>query len=144
MRDIADAITQVCSAPIVEIERLIRQYAFSYIIGNSDLHAKNVSVVWDRAVRLTPAYDLLSTLPYPLDRNMALKLDGRDDNFRTSDFAIFGQRYGVPERATRAMLKALCKRAESWVGRMDEIGFDEKTTDSLKVEVMSRIAKIRR
>lgn len=144
LRRVADAICQFCTAPVVEIARLMRLYAFCYVIGNSDLHAKNISLLWDGTVRLTPAYDLLSTLPYHLDPNMALQLGGRDDNFRTGDFVSFGERYGVPESATRGMIASLCARAEIWTDRLEEIGFDAKTTDSLKSEVTGRIGRIRR
>jgi serine/threonine-protein kinase HipA len=144
MRRIAEAVSHACTAPVVEIERIMRLYAFSYLIGNGDLHAKNISVFWEEAVRLTPAYDILSTLPYPLDRNMALQLEGRDDNFRTADFVAFGIRFGVPERATRTMIQALCERAGPWIERLDEIGLDHKTTEMLRTEIVARIAKLRR
>jgi serine/threonine-protein kinase HipA len=145
MREIADAIASVCSAPIVEIERLLRLYAFSYLIGNGDLHAKNISVLWNRVVRLSPAYDLLSTLPYPfLDRRMALQLQGRDDNFRVNQFIDFARPYGVPERAIRAMIDDLCTRAEPWLGRLSEIGFEPPVTEHLGKEIADRIRRLRR
>lgn len=63
------------------------------MIGNGDLHAKNVSLLWTDVVSLNPAYDLLSTLPYPhLSPNMALLLEGKDVNFKVDDFVAFGER----------------------------------------------------
>ncbi|MEX1125846.1 MAG: HipA domain-containing protein [Acidimicrobiia bacterium] len=44
--------------------------------GNGDLHAKNLSLRWTDAEQLvapTPAYDLHSTIPYPLDTRMAME-----------------------------------------------------------------------
>jgi serine/threonine-protein kinase HipA len=144
LKAIAEATSNVCTSPIAETLRLLRLYAFSYIIGNGDLHAKNISVYWHEAVRLTPAYDLISTLPYPMDQNMALKLDGRDDNFRASNFAAFGERFGVRKQATRSMIDLLCTRAESWIGRVGEIGFEQALTERMQREIADRIAKLRR
>lgn len=144
LRRIAETLCQVCTAPVVETERLLKLYAFSFLIGNGDLHAKNISVLWSDAVRLAPAYDLLSTLPYPVDNHMALPLEGRNDNFRTADFVAFGLRHGVPERATRSMIATLCQRAGPWIERVGEIGFDAKTTAHLMGEMKERMAKLLR
>ena len=144
MRDIAEKIQDICTAPIVEIQRLLQLYAFSYLIGNGDLHAKNISVLWGRAVRLSPAYDLLSTLPYPIDQHMALSLDGKNDNFRVADFMAFGERYGVPSIATEMMIHNLCQLVEPWTFHLSEIGFDVKTTERVQREIAVRIQKFRR
>ena len=144
MREIGDAVAEVVTAPAVEILRLLELVAFSYLIGNGDLHAKNVSVLWNRVVRLTPCYDLLSTLPYPLDPHMALQFEGRDDNFRSADFVKFGGRYGVPEKAVLTMIQRLCAKAVPWIARVGEIGFDERTTATLKRELQTRRSKLLR
>ena len=144
MTNIAEAISRVCTAPSVEILRLLRLYAFSYIIGNGDLHGKNISVLWRETVGLSPAYDILSTLPYPLDRHMALKLDGRDDNFRAAHFVDFGKRFGVPERAVVLMIQKLCNQIEPWISRIDEIGFEVRTTQSMQQEIGNRLLLILR
>ncbi len=144
IRQIADAVTGVCAAPLVEMERFIRLIAFSYLIGNCDLHAKNVSVLWDDATRLSPGYDLLSTLPYAfLDSRMALKLQGKDDNFKTGDFIEFGRRYGLPEKAVGRSVQDLCDRAEPWIERTEEIGFGSRETASLRKELGDRLRRLR-
>jgi serine/threonine-protein kinase HipA len=145
MRAIADRVADNCSSALVEVERLMRLTAFSYIIGNGDLHAKNVSVLWDEVVRLSPGYDLLSTLPYKqLDQHMALSIQGKNDNLRCGDFIDFGRNYGLTETATRRMIEELCDLAEPWLGRVAEIGFDPRVTESLQSEMARRLAKLRR
>jgi serine/threonine-protein kinase HipA len=85
----------------------LRLYVFSYIIGNGDLHAKNVSVVYEKEHdqwRISPAYDLLSTLPYgsPL---MALALDDEAfGRFTVRDFVEVGRKFGLAEKAVRQMI----------------------------------------
>lgn len=145
LRAIADRVAALGTAGVVEVERLMRLTAFSYLIGNCDLHAKNISLLWDDVVRLSPGYDLLSTLPYSfLDRHMALKLQGKDDNLRKGDFVDFGRIYGISEKATLEMLDALCNHAEPWIGRVGEIGFDTKTTEALQQEISKRISHLRK
>lgn len=125
--DIALGVQELASAPVVEVAKLLRLIAFSYLIANGDLHAKNVSLRTTRhgLVELTPAYDVLSTLPYG-DRTMALPLDGRTDNLTRASFVAFGERFGVRTRATDAMLDALCDVAPAWIAGLDEIGLGPK------------------
>lgn len=136
--DLARAL-EVCGAPTVERARLLRLFAFSYLIGNGDLHCKNVSVVRGPAgFRLSPAYDLLSTLPYG-DRHLALPIEGRDDNLRRKTFIAFGERFGVLPAATAAILDELADRARPWVARLGEIGLDVKKSADLRRTIEKRI-----
>jgi serine/threonine-protein kinase HipA len=132
--EIAEGIMQWCSAPIIEIAKFIRMQAFSYLIANGDMHAKNVSIQVSphtKRVELTPAYDLLSTLPYG-DQRMALQLEGRDDNLKRGHFLEFGRRYGVRAAVVHSMLDLLCERSKSWTGRLGEIGLTEKKRNHLQ------------
>ncbi|MGA9522995.1 MAG: HipA domain-containing protein [Myxococcaceae bacterium] len=131
-REIAEGLS-VCAAPIAERARFIRLIAFSYLIANGDLHAKNVSVAAlgpGRSLKLSPAYDLLSSLPYG-DRRMALKVEGRDDNLAGRYFLPFGERVGVKAAAVRKILEDLHARSEPWLERVPEIGLDERRTADL-------------
>lgn len=99
----------VSKATLLEALKL---YVFSYIIGNGDLHAKNVSLIVDQEDgqwRLSPSYDLISTLPYQqvlsgADR-MALALaDEAFGRFTMTDFVGFGSRFGLPKQAVVGMV----------------------------------------
>ena len=48
------------------------------------------------------------------------------------------------EQATLRTIGQLCQRAEPWLERLDEIGFDRPTTASLRAGVSRRISKLRR
>jgi serine/threonine-protein kinase HipA len=106
----------VSAAGILET---IRLYAFSYMVGNGDLHAKNVSLVRkaDGQWAPSPAYDLVSTLPYK-DKfvgaeAMALALaDEAVGRFELSEFIKFGLRFGIPERASRNVVTALARSVQ--------------------------------
>lgn len=141
LREVADAL-EVCSAPLVERLRLLQLQALSYLIGNGDMHAKNISVqVHERRVQLTPIYDLVTTLPYG-DEHMALQMDGRDKALRRKDFLEFGERIGVRQAATERMLDHLIKKVGPIVVRLSEIGFDTKKTSRLEREVGERAKRL--
>lgn len=75
--DVVNALADVCANPTVAALRLLEQVAASYLIGNGDLHAKNLSVS-DRGKGLepTPAYDVTFTHPYGDTDTMALPICG--------------------------------------------------------------------
>ncbi len=57
------------------ISQFIRRLVFSALIGNADMHLKNWTLIYPDRRRpiLSPAYDLLSTIPYIPDENAAMK-----------------------------------------------------------------------
>lgn len=65
--------------PAVDRLAFIQRLIFNYLIGNSDAHGKNFSLLYtDRQLILAPAYDLLSTTIYPdLSPKMAMKIGGQ-------------------------------------------------------------------
>ncbi|RYG34763.1 type II toxin-antitoxin system HipA family toxin, partial [bacterium] len=130
LRHLADRMVAL-GAATEEIVRLLEQYAFAWLIGNGDQHAKNFSCRLDAsgAVTLSPVYDMLSTLPYrDLDPRAALKIDGRDSRFKRKTFASFFARYGVSEEKVGSTLDRLLGGSEAAILRLEEIGYDEKTT----------------
>jgi serine/threonine-protein kinase HipA len=71
-RNIANVLaTAAGEADVIEF---IRRLVFSTLIGNADMHLKNWSLIYldQRTPTLSPAYDLLSTIPYIQDDNAAL------------------------------------------------------------------------
>lgn len=132
----------VCSAPFVERLKLLRVIVFSYLIGNGDLHGKNVSVrVIDGRVELTPAYDLFSTLPYG-DEHMAMKLDGRDARLSRSTFMAAAERFDLPRRAVEAAIDELLERIAPTHDALGEIGLDAKKTRALDRSLRRRAADL--
>ncbi|MDQ3266817.1 MAG: HipA domain-containing protein [Myxococcota bacterium] len=139
--ELARGIQHTCAAPIPELARFLVLVAFSYLVGNGDLHAKNVSILADGPAggfRLSPAYDLLTTLPYG-DRRMAMKLEGRDDNLTRAHLIAFGARHGVNARAVGKLLDRLSTAARPWIARLEEIGFDRRRTKFLRETIRKRL-----
>jgi serine/threonine-protein kinase HipA len=78
---ISDAVSLLRSSSVRAAHDLItlwRAAVFNWLIGNCDAHAKNFSLLYDRAApALAPLYDLVSTTVYPeLTTRLAMSIDG--------------------------------------------------------------------
>ena len=137
---IARAFIDHSAVPLVALGNLLSQLAFSYLVGNGDQHAKNLSLgATPQGMMPTPAYDVLSPLFYPgQDHRMALKMDGKDDRWKRTRFVEFFGRYGLPEGAVHRALDRLCDASPPWIERLEEIGFDARTTERVRREIVKR------
>jgi serine/threonine-protein kinase HipA len=65
-----------------DLQALAMATLVNFLLGNSDAHGKNLSLLYDRpgGVRLAPLYDVLSTAVYPaLTRRLAMSIAGTTD-----------------------------------------------------------------
>lgn len=73
-----------------DVEQLCRRVAFCIASGNGDAHLKNWSLLYrqPREPRLSPAYDLVSTILVMRDETLGASINGklRFDALRLSDF----------------------------------------------------------
>ncbi len=74
-------LRDVSSVPAIDIARLLDDVVFNYLVGNNDAHGKNISLVYraggvgELEIRLSPLYDVVSTIYYPeLSRDMAMRI----------------------------------------------------------------------
>ena len=88
----------------VDRDRFIRAQAFNFLIGGTDAHAKNYSIIYEPggAFRLTPLYDLISFLPYQHSRKqlaLAMTVDGRRvvDELKLRHWQQTAERCGYPQ-----------------------------------------------
>lgn len=74
-----DLLRAACTRPAIEVLKLLDAAIFNLVVGNSDAHGKNFSLLYvDGEVRLAPLYDLLSTAAYPeLSSRLAMKIGKR-------------------------------------------------------------------
>lgn len=67
MKRMFDLIRRCSASPIEDQIKLWDIIVYHWLIGNTDGHIKNLSLIYDRnlkAVRLAPAYDIISTILY--------------------------------------------------------------------------------
>lgn len=136
---IAKAFVRHSAAPIVEVLRLLELVTFSTLIGNGDLHAKNVSLAGPIGeLQLSPAYDLLCTRPYG-DLKLALEFEGRNDNVKRHHLIDFGERHRVPARAVEAMVDRLIPPVRAFANDgVAQLGLDRKRTKQVEALMLRR------
>lgn len=80
MKMLFDVIRSYSADPMEDSLRLWDICVFNYLIGNTDNHIKNLSLLYSedlKSIRLAPAYDIVSTMIYESStENMALSIDG--------------------------------------------------------------------
>lgn len=99
-RSIAKVIGTHCGE--TDAAEFIRRLTFNTLIGNADMHLKNWSLVYPdrRNAALSPAYDLLSTIPYVPDREAGLKFSRtkRFDRFSVSELSHLASKALLPRK----------------------------------------------
>ena len=108
-------LRQKSATPIEDQLKLWDTIVFHYLIGNTDGHVKNFSLLYSsdmRKIRLSPAYDIVSTAVYPsCTRSMAFSIGGcrtLDDITRDS-FRAAAHEVGLGERMAMAHFDRLCE-----------------------------------
>ena len=132
---------------IEDRQSLMRLVLFNYLIGNCDAHGKNYSAQLGAsgAIRLAPAYDLLSTTVYDgsfgaeLARGMGMRI-GRHaniDRVAPEDFTLLANECGLSKKRLFAMAREL---VEQVANRFDEAKQElaQATADDIG-ELTSRI-----
>ena len=114
-RDIAGAIRSYCSRPGEDLRTFARSMAFNWIVGGTDAHAKNFSLLIGPggAASLAPLYDVASTLPYPgryvPRRKLAMKIGGEErlGYVQVRHWERFAAEVGLPADEVLGICKSL-------------------------------------
>lgn len=78
---VVDALRAMSAAPASDVNSFLRAVASNYLLGNSDAHGKNFSLLYDSQAgpRLAPLYDLVSTAVYDVTTRMAMLIGGEEE-----------------------------------------------------------------
>jgi serine/threonine-protein kinase HipA len=101
MEKIGKAILKYSKLKGLDLISFFEMTLFSYLVGNSDMHLKNFSLIEsDNGFVLSPAYDLVSVkLAMPKDNEeLALTLNGKKNNLEKKDFLKFGETINLQEK----------------------------------------------
>lgn len=142
---LADAVERGGGSRPLALRRVLETAALSYVVGNGDLHGKNLSVrqAPDGLWEVTPVYDLLCTQPYAGWADpMAVPLYGRANRLGRRWWLDAAQRWGLPERAVARSLDRIAAAVLPWADRVGEIGFDDATSDRLAALLRERAGEL--
>lgn len=112
--DLVARVAEVCPAAAVARRDVFRQLVFAWLIGNGDVHAKNISALRgaDGEWRVSPAYDLPSTVFYD-DRTMALSIGGKRNGISRRRLLEFATAIGLPEKTAVRVLELVLAGTET-------------------------------
>ena len=122
---ICKGIKACSSLPGNDIVRFFEVLLFSFIIGNSDMHLKNFSLLreHDGTWRLSPAYDLVPVkVVLPTDKDdLALTVNGKNRRLQASDFKAAALAMGLTEvqyrRISGKVVADVGKHLDEAIGR---------------------------
>ena len=117
----AKIIKQYSSRVGIDMAEFYIRLVFCFIVGNSDMHLKNFSLIetaeGSGEYVLSPAYDLL-----PVNANMpadkeefALAMNGKKMNIRKGDFLKYADTCGISRQTAEKLIENLVKLTPKWL-----------------------------
>ena len=106
----AKVIAKYSSQPKLDMTELFMRLVFSFVVGNSDMHLKNFSLIETHEASgiyaLSPAYDLLPVnVIMPEDtEEFALAINGKKTHIRKKDFFVFAEECEIPKTSAEKMI----------------------------------------
>jgi serine/threonine-protein kinase HipA len=112
MEKVGTLVRNLATAPGDDALRLLEVTLFSFLVGNSDMHLKNWTLVRDAGrVALSPAYDLLPVRLLVDDpEEFALPINGRKNRLKRGDFEALAKHLKIPDIVTRRTIDDLPAR----------------------------------
>ena len=135
------ALASATHAPKIAARNLYLQLVFAWLVGNGDLHAKNLSILQapDGRWSVAPVHDVACTAVYR-DMTMALPVDGRTTRIRARHWAALADAIGLPERAALSANRLALEAAG--VVRLDDLPFEGSVLHGAQRELRARRAQL--
>ncbi|MDP9176457.1 MAG: type II toxin-antitoxin system HipA family toxin [Gemmatimonadota bacterium] len=108
-----------------DLELFFDHVVFSWIVGNGDLHAKNIGVLRSiepgtlgepprqTEARYSPLYDLVNTRLVIAGDLFALPVNGKQNNLRASDFAVLARGWGWTKARAKERVEHLVSKVSA-------------------------------
>lgn len=140
----AKVIERYSSRKGLDMTELYIRLVFSYLVGNSDMHLKNFSLIetgeGSEKYVLSPAYDLLPVnVIMPEDKEeFALAMNGKKKNLRKKDFLAFADGCGIPRKSTEKMIRKLVSLKPKFISMCYDSFLPENLKESLAILIEKR------
>lgn len=152
---IAELLADHSASPALDIAAFVRLALFNYAIGNCDNHLKNYSILYSEnwsAIRLAPAYDLVSTAHYrSFSTEMGMRIGGTRtlENVTRADILEFSHQVGVSESVVRnaalEIAEGVLPAFKKACSHLEAMGFEDAPylTAELEEDFFPRIETLR-
>jgi len=130
-------IRRVSSDPDADVDRFLQANMFNWLIGGTDGHSKNYSILISAGdeIRLAPLYDLSSQLPYPelIALRVAMKIGDHYDISRVGipDWRKLARTCTVEEERVLSMLTDMGKALPDAISAAREQALIEGLSESI-------------
>lgn len=124
---IADALYSYSHQGLKDVQQLARRILVNILLAKGDAHLKNWSVIYSNPQRpmLSPAYDIVSTIPYVKgESEFALNMAKNKNWYDVSmaSFEIWSNRVGFPWQAVKVHITDTLDKARSvWPKLLTEL-----------------------
>lgn len=129
----------------IDMAEFYIRLVFCFIVGNSDMHLKNFSLIetaeGSGEYVLSPAYDLLPVnANMPADKEQfALAMNGKKMNIRKGDFLKFADICGITRPTAEKMIQNLVKLMPKWIVMCDDSLLPDELKERLKKIITERV-----
>lgn len=139
--DVVRAVVSNVDAPVLAARNLYIQFLYSWLTGNGDLHAKNVSVLRgaDGRWAVAPVYDVPCTALYR-DFSLALPVAGKTAKVSGRHWRDFAEEIGLPEKSMRSLNRMVLKVASAI--DLSALPFEGSLLNGAQREVARRRGKL--
>ena len=140
----AKIIKQYSSRVGIDMAEFYIRLVFCFIVGNSDMHLKNFSLIetaeGSGEYVFSPAYDLLPVnANMPADKEQfALAMNGKKTNIRKGDFLKFADTCGITRQTAEKLIENLVKLTPKWLSMCEKSLLPDELKDRLKKIIIER------
>ena len=140
----AKIIDRYSSQPGIDMTEFYLRLIFCFIIGNSDMHLKNFSLIEKKAGNrefvLSPAYDLLPVnvvLPED-DEETALMLCGRKKNIKRKHFLELADKINIQKNVAERLIDKVISKVDTFIEMCDNSIVPQDIKEGMKELIIKR------
>lgn len=145
---IGKTILKYSSYPGNDVIRFFEVVLFSFLVGNSDMHLKNYSLLRTENddIQLSPAYDLLATklLMRGDKEESALTINAKKAKLTKSDFDTFGNYLKITPKALSGVYERFYEAVDSWKEHINKSFLSDKLKTEFSELLVSNMKRIYR
>lgn len=126
----------------MDLTELFLRLVFGFLIGNSDMHLKNFSLIQNEEenYHLSPIYDQIAVnvvMLSDLDQT-ALTLNGKKRNIKRGDFLKFAEKAGIEKKTAEKLVDQMLKKVDRFLKECDNSFLPEQEKEKVKALIMDR------
>jgi len=127
-----------------DLSELFLRLVFSFVVGNSDMHLKNFSLIEtakNREYVLSEAYDLLPVNAIlPTDKEQfALTMNGKNRNIKRNDFFKFASAIGLERSVAEKIISSVVKKESLYLDLCNDSLISNKMKQALFALITERV-----